>query len=216
MVVRRSDGGDDALALVLAAFASGEPAVVPTDTVYGLMAPLAQPAAVARIFTIKHRPADQPLAVLVGHPSDLDLVAESTPAARALAHRFWPGALTLVVAARRGIGEALGAHDGTIGVRCADDPLMRRITEAVGPVAATSANLHGQPTPTTAQGIADQLGASIMVLDGGARPAPASAVVRILDAEGGAIEVLRAGIIDPAELVGVARQARPDTAEDSS
>ncbi|MCP3854513.1 MAG: L-threonylcarbamoyladenylate synthase [Actinomycetia bacterium] len=195
---------EDALELVLGAFARSEPAVVPTDTVYGFMAPLRNGAAVERIFLLKQRPADQPLAVLVGRPSELDQVAQPCPVARALANRFWPGALTLVVEARPGVGEVVGARDGTIGVRCADDELVRRITASVGPVAATSANLHGQPTPDDPAVIARQF-VGTLVLDGGARPAPASAVVRV--GSGGDVEVLRNGTIDPDQLSSAARAA---------
>ena len=188
---------EPALELVLKAFAHDQPVVVPTDTVYGVMAPLDRPAAIARIFELKQRPAGQPLAVLIGRPAELDLVAEPSATAAALATRFWPGALTLVVEARGDIGGRVGAHDGTIGVRCADDELVRRITASVGPVAATSANLHGRPTPTTADEVVAQL-PDVLVIDGGPRLAPASAVVRV-GADGG-IEVLRPGAIDPETL----------------
>ncbi|MCP5027438.1 MAG: L-threonylcarbamoyladenylate synthase [Actinomycetia bacterium] len=184
------------------AFARDQPAVVPTDTVYGLMAPIDRPAAIARIFELKGRPVDQPLAVLIGEPSELGLVAEPSPTATALAARFWPGALTMVVEAGVGIGQRVGAHDGTIGVRCADDELVRRITAAVGPVATTSANVHGRPTPISAAEIAHQL-TDVLVIDDGPRPAPPSAVVRV--GVDGDIEVLRPGAINPEALRQVAR-----------
>lgn len=198
------DDIEPALELVLEAFAGDQPVVVPTDTVYGVMAPLDRPAAIARIFELKQRPADQPLAVLIGQPSELDLIAEPSPAATALAARFWPGALTLVVPARAQVGRRVGAGDDTIGVRCADDELVRRITAAVGPVAATSANRHGLPTPTTADEVAAQL-SDVLVIDGGPRPAAASAVVRVV--ADGDIEVLRPGAIDPGALGWAARRA---------
>ena len=102
-------------------------------------------------------------------------MAEPSATAAALATRFWPGALTLVVEARGDIGGRVGAHDGTIGVRCADDELVRRITASVGPVAATSANLHGRPTPTTADEVVAQL-PDVLVIDGGPRLALGQAV----------------------------------------
>ena len=120
---------------------------MPTDTVYGLAVDPTQPEAVARLFALKGRPDDVPLPVLVAGPEQVALVAGHLgPAAQHLAERFWPGPLTLVVPRRRGFTVDLGgppAARQTVGVRRPDHPVVVALCELLGPLAVTSANLHG-------------------------------------------------------------------------
>jgi tRNA threonylcarbamoyl adenosine modification protein (Sua5/YciO/YrdC/YwlC family) len=132
-----------------------------------------------------------PIAVLVADPDQAwSLVAGAVPdAARRLAARLWPGPLTLVLPAVAG---------GTIGVRCPDHDLVRRLARRVGPLPTTSANRHGAPTPPTAAEAAAALAAAPhLVIDGGPCATVASTVVDVTSAEP---VVLRAGAIDSAGL----------------
>ena len=177
---------------VIDALRAGEVVVVPTDTVYGIAALPTIEGATAGLFAAKGRAADVPVAVLC-HDADQALaLAESvSPAAADLAARHWPGPLTLVLARRAGLGWALGEPAATIGLRCPDHDLIRAITAEVGPIAVTSANRHGVPTPPTAADAAEQLVlAPAVVVDGGVLDNPPSTVV---DATGADLRVLRQG-----------------------
>lgn len=134
----------------LEALRDGLAAIVATDTVYGLAA-LPGSAGYASIFELKERPTDQTLPWLVHALDVLDALADDVPAyARRLAQMFWPGALTLVLHASK-LARELGdvAADGTIALRCPDDAnLLALLDELGGPLACTSANVHGKPAPS--------------------------------------------------------------------
>ncbi len=118
---------------------------IPTRCLYGLAADAFNREAVERVFEIKERPADLPLLVLINRPDQLEeLTRNVTPAAKMLMERFWPGRLTLVLAARPGIPERLTAGTGKIGIRLAAHPVARALVEAVArPITGTSANISG-------------------------------------------------------------------------
>jgi tRNA threonylcarbamoyl adenosine modification protein (Sua5/YciO/YrdC/YwlC family) len=182
------------------ALRAGGVIVLPTDTVYGLAALPGVAGATDRIFALKGRTADVPLAVLCADPDEaLALAGHVPPAAHRLAERFWPGPLTLVLHRRPGLGYALGEPAGTIGVRCPDHPLVQAIGREVGPVAATSANRHGEPTPVTAAEVGAVFGDGVaLVVDGGPAGGVASTVV---DCTTDPPRVLRAGSLDEAAIV---------------
>lgn len=134
---------------VVSALVAGKPAVVPTDTLYGLaVSPLHAPSP-AVLCEIKGRPSDKPVAWLVPCAADLETYGGNVPAyARAFARAFWPGALTLVVQAGPAVPAAYRSAAGTIGLRMPDDALVREIARQVGcPLAVTSANRSGGPDP---------------------------------------------------------------------
>jgi L-threonylcarbamoyladenylate synthase len=186
---------------------AGDLLVLPTDTVYGLACDPAVDGATARLFAAKGRGGSVPVAVLCAHAGQALALADPDRVAgdvRRLAERLWPGPLTLVLPRRPGLGYALGEPVATVGVRCPDDPWVRALATAVGPLATSSANRHGEPTPPTAAGVADHFGADVaLVLDGGTRSAPPSSVV---DATGPHWRVLREG---PLTLDDLAVAARP-------
>jgi len=124
--------------------------------------------------------------------------------ALALAEAFWPGGLTLVVPRRRGLDLDLGGEDdATLGLRLPDHRVPVALASRVGPLAATSANLHGRPTPPTADEVAAQLGDAVeLVLDGGPCAGAPSTVVTCT-AEG--VAVLREGRVPTAEVLAVLR-----------
>jgi L-threonylcarbamoyladenylate synthase len=189
---------------VVAALRQGLVVLVPTDTVYGLAVDPTRPGATARLFEVKARPVDVAIPVLVATADDaFALAAPDVPAvARRLAERCWPGGLTLVVERRAGLDVDLGGPDDrTIGLRVPDAALVRGLAAAVGPLAATSANLHGRPTPPTAPEVLAQLGPAAAgvaaVVDGGRCDGAPSTVVSCV---GGRLTVLREGCI-PARTI---------------
>jgi len=142
----------------------------PTDTVYGLGACAFEAQAVERLYTAKGRPEGKAIAVLLGRPEEIDLVAvEVPPLARRLAARFWPGPLTLVLARRAALPDVLTSGGMTVAVRVPGHALTRALVDALAtPLAASSANLSGQPDPVSADEVLEQLGGRIdLVLDGG-------------------------------------------------
>lgn len=146
------------------ALRAGALVVLPTDTVYGIAARPDDRAATARLFDAKRRPPDLELPVLVADIGAAESVAVLDERARVLAARWWPGALTLVV--RRGPSSeawALGGDDATVGLRVPDDPLARSLLALIGPLAVSSANRSGEPTPSTCQGVVEVFGALVDV-----------------------------------------------------
>ncbi len=145
----------------------------PTETVYGLGADATNGQAVARIFEAKGRPRFNPLIV---HVADLEAARDLAmfgDAALALAEKFWPGPLTLVLPLRAGgkhrISELVTAGLDTIAVRVPAHPLAHRLLAAAGvPIAAPSANISGRVSPTAAAHVEEDLGRAVdMILDGG-------------------------------------------------
>ncbi len=195
-------GDPAAVELAVAALRGGGAVVLPTDTVYGLAALPSVPGAVERIFALKGRRPDVPLAVLVADPVAGAALADGvTDDVRRVMDAHWPGPLTLVL--RRGAEAAawdLGGAADTIGVRCPAHPLVRAIAARVGPIATTSANRHGHPTPASAAEAAASLTAPVaLVVDGGVLEGEASTVV---DATTPEWRVLREG---PLALVDLRR-----------
>lgn len=168
----------DRLDVAAALLRDGAVVAIPTDTVYGVAADAASPEAIARLFAAKRRPLDKAIPLLVDEAGGLDLVASSVPeAARTLAARFWPGALTIVVPRRRERDDDLP----TVAVRMPDHALARALIRlAGGRLAVTSANISGEPPATTAAEALQQLGGRIAaVIDGG--PCPGGVASSIVD-----------------------------------
>jgi L-threonylcarbamoyladenylate synthase len=141
-----------------------------TETVYGLGANALDTRAVARIFEVKGRPRFDPLIVHVADPKCLERLVTAIPdLARALIERFWPGPLTLVLPKAAIVPDLVTAGLPSVAVRMPAHPLALKLLErADTPIAAPSANLFGQVSPTTSQHVADQLGSQIdYILDGG-------------------------------------------------
>jgi L-threonylcarbamoyladenylate synthase len=180
---------DDAFALALATLRRGGVVVVPTETVYGLAARAADRAAMERLFVLKDRPDTKTISVLVG---DLDQARALTPDDLDVCGPWWPGPLTAVVRRRADADLYLGADATTIGLRCPDHPFVRRLALELGPIAATSANRSGEPTPATAAEIAVLFPDVTLVVDDGPRDGVPSTVVDLTTTPP---TVLRAGPI---------------------
>ena len=149
---------------------AGKLVAIPTETVYGLAANALDEAAVQRIFATKGRPHSSPLIV---HVADVamarELAAEWTPQAEALAARFWPGPLTIIVPKRDVVPDIVTAGLPSVALRMPAHPVaLALISAAQVPLAAPSANRFTQLSPTSAQHVRDGLGDAVdFVLDGG-------------------------------------------------
>jgi len=192
-------GDPAAVAAAAGAAGRGELVVVPTDTVYGLAASVDRPEAVAAIFVAKGRAPEVALPVLVGAVDDARAVARFDDGAEALAAAFWPGPLTIVLPRAPGLTADLGGDGATVGIRVPAHGPLRRLLAATGPLATTSANRSGEPTPATVDGVEAVFGEAVSVyLDGGpASGGPASTVVSL---QAGTPTVLREGAISLDDL----------------
>lgn len=137
----------------------GGTVVFPTETVYGLGANAFDPAAVAKIFEAKGRPADNPLIV---HIADWDqiseLVAEVPEKARQLAEAYWPGPMTMILRRSAAVPDAVTAGLETVGIRFPSNPYARQLIAASGvPIAAPSANISGRPSPTRGRHVLEDM-----------------------------------------------------------
>lgn len=186
------------------ALQSGELAVLPTDTVYGLAADAFSPEAVGRLLAAKGRGRDMPVPVLVGSWRTLDgLVDQLGPLGRRLVETFWPGPLTLVVRSAPSLAWDLGETRGTVAVRMPLQPVALQVLTATGPLAVSSANRTGMPPATDAADAQRQLGDAVSVyLDAG--PAGAALPSTIVDLTGDHARVLRAGALSVEELRSLA------------
>ncbi len=187
------------LTKALAALAEGFPVGIPTDTVYGLAVDPFVPGASDRVFAAKRRPRDVDLPVLVaGVEQALSLATAVPEVALALMDRYWPGPLTLVIPRRPDLKADLGDDEATIGVRCPAHAVPLALARQLGPLSTTSANLHGEPTSTTAQDVAEVFGDAVpVVLDAGTCSGSASTVV---DCTGIEPHLLREGRLPWAEI----------------
>ena len=180
----------------------------PTDTVYGVGAHAIQPAAVERLYVVKKRPRDKAIPLLLPDVDALSQVAASIPdVAYALAKQFWPGALTVVLHRAMGVPDAVTAGGATVAVRVPDHQVVRALLAALSaPLAATSANLSGQPAPDTARGVLAQLDGRIdLLLDGGTCPGGVASTV--VDLTVSPPRILRVGEISERQIHDAVRSS---------
>lgn len=176
------------------ALARGELVVLPTDTVYGVAARPDLAGATGRVFDAKRRPADLSLPVLAHSAQAAEAVAEFDDRARFLATRFWPGGVTIVLP-RMPAARAwdLGGEVETVGVRVPAHDVTLALLERTGPLAVTSANLSGQPTPPDCEGVRRALGEAVSVsLCAGTCAGTPSTVV---DLTGPTVRITREGAV---------------------
>jgi len=186
---------EDGLVAAVNAVQQGQLVVLPTDTVYGLGADAFTPAAVTALLAAKGRGRNMPPPVLVGSVRAAAALTESLgPYGQDLIDEFWPGPLTLVFRASPTLMWDLGDTMGTVAVRMPLHPVALDLLRRTGPMAVSSANLHGASAATTADEAQQQLGDAISVyLDGG--PCADSVPSTILDLTGTVPRMLRAGAI---------------------
>ena len=187
------------LARALAVLRVGGLVAFPTDTVYGVGALAFDGAAVGSIYVAKNRSVEKAIPILIGDSTDLAKVTLEVPqAAIRLAAHFWPGPLTLVVPKHPELPESVSATT-TVGVRVPDHAVAQGLLLAAGPMAVTSANLSGQPSPSTAEEVFGQLGVMIaLIIDGGKTPGGVPSTV--VDCSGRELHILREGPISKDEI----------------
>ena len=208
-----------AIARAAAALAAGDLVAFPTETVYGLGARADDDSAVAKIFAAKGRPVDHPLIVHVAEAADAAVFAAELPAVAArLIDALWPGPLTVILQRAPGMALAAAGGQGSIGLRCPAHPVAKALLTAaralgVAGVAAPSANRFGRISPTRASHVADEFGASLLVLDGGAcRVGIESSIV---DCSRGRPVLLRPGVLTRAQLEAAAGEPLHDPDADA-
>lgn len=180
---------------------AGEIVAFPTETVYGLGANAFDEQAVAKIFSAKGRPADNPMIVHVCDAKQLKEVVSEVPAnAFALIKKFWPGPLTLVLKKSAKIPSNVTAGLDTVAVRMPSNKIALALIKECGfPIAAPSANTSGKPSPTTAQHVYDDLKGKIhLIIDGGLCEVGLESTV--LDLTKGRLVILRPGKVTAEEL----------------
>lgn len=196
------------LADAAARLVAGELVAFPTETVYGLGGDAGNAAAVRGIFAAKGRPADHPVIVHIADRAQLTYWARDLPAdAQRLADAFWPGPLTLILPRTANAGDVVTGGQDSVGLRMPSHPVAHALLaafEARGGhgVAAPSANRFGRISPTTAQHVADDLGARVaLIVDGGACDVGIESTIVAFVA--GAPVLLRPGGIDADALARV-------------
>lgn len=174
----------------------------PTDTVYGVGALAFDNLAIESIYAAKRRPIEKAIPVLIGAVEDFDKVAIDVPKmAYIFAERFWPGALTCVVPKNKALPPAISAT-ATVAVRIPNHRAALNLLRMAGPMAVTSANISGQPSPITAQEVYEQLQGRIpLILDGGKTPGGIAST--LVDCTGATPTLLREGPISLEELLSV-------------
>jgi L-threonylcarbamoyladenylate synthase len=177
---------------------SGGLVAFPTETVYGLGANALDANAIARIYQAKGRPFASPLIVhVLDEIGARSLAAEWPRLAQQLAQRFWPGPLTLVLKKAESVPDLVTASLDSVGIRVPANPIALALIRAAGvPIAAPSANLFTQLSPTTAQHVETGLGTRVdMILDGG--PTAVGIESTVVSLRRAPPSILRPGMISP-------------------
>ena len=183
---------------------NGQVVAVPTETVYGLAASLNNPSAIAKIFSIKGRPSNNPLIVHLAGINELSpYVLKLAPMALELAAGFWPGPLTLILPARLDlVPDVARAGLNTVAFRVPNHPIALELLKLTGPLVMPSANLSGKPSATSVHHVEDDFGANFPVLDGGSCKSGVESTILYLKEQGSEGEwvIVRLGALSPEEF----------------
>lgn len=174
----------------------------PTDTVYGIGADYRQEAAVGRLYQVKGRPQTKAIALLLADVSQMADVAQSIPdVAWLLAKRFMPGGLTLVLRKGAAVSDVVSGGLDTVAVRVPQHPITIALIAALGrPLATTSANRSGEPSPTMADEVRATLANDVdLIIDGGRCPGGVESTV--VDVREGTPRLLREGLVPWRDVV---------------
>ncbi|MCB2228930.1 MAG: threonylcarbamoyl-AMP synthase [Desulfarculaceae bacterium] len=184
------------LARAAAVLAAGGLAVFPTETLYGLAADAANPAALKRLALLKGREQGKAFGLILARPEEAEMLsADVGPAARELMARHWPGPLTLVLAARPGLHPSL-VLEGGVAMRLSPHPVAAGLARALGrAVTATSANQAGGMAPASLGQLDPAIAEGVdLILDAG--PTPGGPASTVADARGAKPKLLRAGAVE--------------------
>jgi tRNA threonylcarbamoyl adenosine modification protein (Sua5/YciO/YrdC/YwlC family) len=180
----------------------GDLVVLPTDTVYGIGTRPDDPAATAKLFEAKGRPRELELPVLVPSVAVARRIGDVDRRAEVLSTRFWAGPLTIVLRrAEASRAWDLGGDPETIGVRMPHHPLALAVLARTGPLATTSANRSGEPTPSTCEGLVAMFGEACAVYLCDETPLGGAAST-VVDLAHGAARILRRGALAEDEVLG--------------
>lgn len=189
------------IGLAAEAIKNGKLVVMPTETVYGLAADATNKQAVKRLFTVKERPAENPLIIHIADIAQIALVAREFPrAAQLLAERFWPGPLTLVLPKAESVHPEVTGGLDTVAVRMPAHPVALSLIRRAGvPIAAPSANRFMKLSATRAEHVDSVLAKKVeMVLDGG--PSKIGVESTVVDCSGESIRILRPGGVSRGDI----------------
>jgi len=183
----------------------GDPVCFPTDTVYGIGVHAFQPQAVERLYAIKERPLHLPIPLLLWEVALLETVCtDIPPIAWKLAERFWPGGLSLVLRRSVAVPNVVTSGGSTVAVRVPDHDWVRELCRELGaPLAATSANLHGAPSPVTVDEVKNGFDGKVpLIIEGG--PCTGGVASTVLDLTVNPPALLRVGAVRVQELAQAA------------
>lgn len=189
------------LSEALATVRSGGVIVFPTETFYGLGADALNEAAVRRVASLKGRDPENPIPLIISDMEMLkDITTELPPLAERLMHHFWPGPLTLVLPAKKGIPTLLMNRDGGVGVRISSHPVASALVKDLGcPLTATSANLTGKGPARTIEEARSYFSSQVGIfLDGGKLEGKKGSTVVAIHRD--QLKIIRDGEISPKEL----------------
>ena len=172
----------------------------PTDTVYGLGALAFDNKAIESIYSAKDRPLEKSIPILFADMNDMEKIATNIPdMTRRFAARFWPGPLTCIVPKKQNLPQAVSATS-TVAVRIPNHKDALALLRVAGPMAVTSANISGKPSPSTANEVYEQLNGRIpLILDGGKTPGGIPST--LVDCTGSKPVIMRAGPISMDDLL---------------
>ena len=173
---------------------------LPTESFYGLAVDPFNEQALEKLWQVKGRSKGKPVLVLTGEGSQLNpFVRNIPPAATVLMNAFWPGPLTIVFPAARGLSDAVTAGTRSVGIRFSAWQPLCELLQRVGPLTGTSANREGMPPPTTAKEVRHYFGDALdLIVDAG--PTPGGRPSTVIDVQG-PIRIIRDGAIDREEIV---------------
>jgi L-threonylcarbamoyladenylate synthase len=196
---------DSMIAEVSSILREGGIVAYPTETFYGLGADGLNEDAVKKIFLIKGRNFKNPISVIIGDANDVRGLVEEIPAfAVQLMERFWPGALTIIFNASKGVSPLLTAGTGKIGIRLSSHPVATALARKLGhPITATSANTSGKRECTRAEEVIEDIGEEVdVIVDGGRTPGGSGSTIIDITIDPPAI--LREGVIPKHKLTNSA------------
>lgn len=198
------DNTKDILSIAVELLKNGGTIAYPTETFYGLGAKFDSDDALRKIYTIKQRPHDKAMPLIIGERDLLPVIAVGVSrTASDLMDTFWPGPLTLILPARENISEYITAGSHTLAVRIPGESFALRLAQAAHfPITATSANLSGLPPARDIETVLGYFGDRIdLIIDAG--PTPGGLPSTIVDARGSALKILREGVIGRKSLEGL-------------
>jgi tRNA threonylcarbamoyl adenosine modification protein (Sua5/YciO/YrdC/YwlC family) len=182
---------------------AGQVLGMPTDTFYGLAADPFNLLAVDRVYEIKSRARHKPLSLLIDSTDQAEELAQPLPDEfYALARRFWPGPLTIIVRASSRLPLKVTANTGNVALRVPNSKIPLAVVQAARiPITATSANLSGAAECTTAEAVRDQLQERIaIIVDGGTSPREVASTIVDLTDEEARWRIMREGAIPAPEI----------------